>query len=206
MKRVDSFLPATGEDVVNRLKATKQRDANSTGFEETMVKAWRMLEAWKKVHSPVGSTEYKAWKQGMSDLTPEEVECGLNKARYFTGFFDLSAFLSLCRRLPEDIGLPDKESAWSEACQHCHHTRNHKWSHVAVYKALTSTGIFEMRNMTDVRQTRKIFERNYEIVCRALMNGEDLGDIPQALPKEIRRASTPESQGYRDFKKCLEDF
>jgi len=60
-----------------------------------------------------------------------------------------------------------------------------KWSHPAVFHAGRETGWFELRTGTE-KQVYPLFARNYEIVCKRILAGEDLSiPIQKALPETV---------------------
>lgn len=154
--------------------------------------------------SKVGSTEHLFWIKGLEDIPEGQIRHGMKKASSFTGYFTLPTFRELCQVTPEEMGLPSLDAAWSEAGRQAHDTRRYKWSHVAVYKALIETGVFDVLHATganEIREVKKLFARNYEIVCRKVLAGEDLNvEIPKALPSKIARPADPNSQEYKDFR------
>lgn len=124
----------------------------------------------------------RSWANALADKTEIEIRVGLWKVQSFTGYFSLPTFKELCQFSAEDAGLSSADDAWKEVAANIHNIRAHKWSHPVVYKAMVTTEIFHIRNTTDPRATRKLFDRNYDIACRMFLAGEDLGvDIPKAL-------------------------
>ncbi|MBU6955739.1 hypothetical protein KP814_30565, partial [Hahella sp. HN01] len=64
-------------------------------------------------------------------------------------------------------------------------------AYLAVRIAAKATGSYELRVRTE-REMLPLFTRNYDIVCRRVMNGEDIqADIPKALPEQPAKASKP---------------
>lgn len=148
----------------------------------------------------------KTWLNALDRKSDAEIKIGLRKAESFTGFFSLPAFIDLCSIKPEDVGLPTSEEAWKEAGAHCHDTRNYKWSNIAVYKALLDFGVFDFRNMTNIERDKKRFYEVYAGVCRQYIeNGGKLDiDVPERIAHQPEVKSSPECQGYQDFRKALE--
>ena len=70
---------------------------------ELMAKGWRALQAYRKIHTKVGSTDYKFWYKSLSeDFTAEQFMGGVKLAQDFEGFLDLPAFRALCRSTKRD--------------------------------------------------------------------------------------------------------
>ncbi len=81
---------------------------------ELMAKGWRALQAYRKIHTQVGSTDYKFWYKSLrEDFTAEQFMGGIKLAQDFEGFLDLPAFRSLCRSIKRDrsheLFLPEPE-------------------------------------------------------------------------------------------------
>lgn len=116
--------------------------------------------------------------------THSQIDRALTKAR-----LDISpwmpstgTFIEWCKPDKQSYGLPDERAAYLEACSHGRFASEHDWSHEAVYAAGQATGFFELSNRPET-ETYPLFKRNYDIVCRRVMNGESLDvTIPKALP------------------------
>jgi len=103
-------------------------------------------------------------------------------------------FIAMCIPTLEELGLPNIHVAYKEACLNSHPSAIRNWSHKAIYHAWVATGSSTFTSM-DARQSFPIFERNYEIIARRMLNGENLKDAPvieKALPspKDITRPSS----------------
>lgn len=133
-----------------------------------------------------------AWAATLGGLTGEQIAVGLN-ALASTEDKQLQdwppaapQFRALCLvRDPEAFGLPSDEKAFDEACRKAHPAmQGCKWSHQAVYHAAAESGFY---NLTRLPQdaARKLFDRNYAIACRMLIEGKPLRAIPLALPESV---------------------
>lgn len=124
------------------------------------------------------------WAIGLMEakLTPKQISYGLTKAITNTKFCpDLPAFIALCKPSPEDMGLPSLADAYEEACSRSHPgNSDRQWSHLAVYHAAKQVGQFELRSLgKDI--TLPQFELAYDKSVNAILNGEQLPEIPKAL-------------------------
>lgn len=124
------------------------------------------------------------WAIGIMEakLTPKQISYGLTKALTNTKFCpDLPAFIALCKPSPEDMGLPSTADAYEEACINSHPSGNERaWSHLAVFHAAKQVGQFELRSLgKDI--TLPQFEAAYEKTVNAVLNGDELPEIPKAL-------------------------
>jgi hypothetical protein len=82
----------------------------------------------------------RVWVKGLIEAnisTEEQIRRGMEKARRCdTDFFpSVGKFISWCKPNASELGMPDADSAWSEANRHSHNVLAHKWSHPAVYAA-----------------------------------------------------------------------
>jgi hypothetical protein len=89
------------------------------------------------------------------------------------------------------LGLPPIDKAFDEACRKAHPAMaGAKWSHQAVYHAASESGFYNL-NTLPMDASRKLFERNYAIACRMLLDGKPLKEVPLALPESVT-TRTPE--------------
>lgn len=104
----------------------------------------------------------------------------------------LKDFLDLCVPTPEMFGLPSMEAALREATRNAHPAMldDAPWSHQAVYHAAAESGFSNLRSLS-FDAVRKLFERNYTIAIRAVMEGAELRRMPLALPSKVEPRSTP---------------
>ena len=140
-----------------------------------------------------GSSDYRVWESGMSDLTESNIKHGLNKAKDFLGFFTLPVFRDLCKTTAADIGLPEKEVAYAEACNATDVLR-FKWSHPAVYHAGHDVGFYDLRMGGKQRE----FYAAYFTRCQQAVAGT-LHGVPtnELLTESISVRLTPEQRKSR---------
>ena len=153
------------------------------------------MQAWKLVHSEVGSTEFKAWQAALKDLGDMELRNGLTRAQNFNGFFSLPSFRELCKTIDISAhGLPDAKAAYQEACLKPSPKAAQRWSHPAVYRAGVATGWHELH----ARPTDDIYPRfdyHYGELVKRVLAGEDITvPVPDALPETISSPLTPEQR------------
>lgn len=109
----------------------------------------------------------------------------------------ISDFIKFCQPKLEELGLPEAEIAYREACRHSHNPTKSKWSHQAVYEAAKQTGFFELKSLAE-KQAFPLFKRNYEIIIRRVLNGEPITDIPKALPGQVQQTIAERNKVYHD--------
>jgi hypothetical protein len=126
---------------------------------------------------------YQVWGASLSDFSETAIKRALIKSQDVNGFFNLPAFRELCRVKPQDLGLPDAQTAYREACTAPQ--GNQHWSHPAVYHAADQTGWFELRSRTE-REIFPLFELNYSRMVDKVMAGESLDvQLQKALPEKV---------------------
>ena len=156
--------------------------------------AWR--QAW-----PDKETYQAAkvqWMQAFLDegiCSQGQIEFGMVKARKQVSDFIPSPgqFIEWCKPAPEMLGLPPLAAAHREACRNAHPgmAGQGKWSHDAVWHTAKECG-FESLNKLDTALSLKLFDRNYTITIRRLLDGLPLQSMPKALPAKVDGRITPE--------------
>ena len=106
------------------------------------------------------------------------------------GSSDYLPTLNAIKQCCEDMimsGVPNVKLAYLEACRATEPKRDYVWSHPIVYLAGQASDWFFLASQTEA-QTFPVFERNYQILCERIKNGEELKlPIAKALEKEIHR-------------------
>ena len=134
----------------------------------------------------------RVWKNSLQEFSPRRVLLAGKKALDTSKFFpDLSDIRELCKLRYDEMGLKEPLQAYYEACYAPVQTREHHWSHLAVYLAARETGWLTLRS-EEQRVAFPVFERNYEILCNRVLEGEDLEasimkGIEDSRNKEITR-------------------
>ncbi|WP_163833350.1 replication protein P [Spartinivicinus ruber] len=108
-----------------------------------------------------------------------------------------SEFIKFCQPKLEELGLPEAEIAYREACRHSHEPLKAKWTHQAVYEAAKQTGFFELKSMAE-KHILPVFIRNYDIITKKILKGEPISDIPKALPGQIQQTIAERNKAYHD--------
>ncbi|WP_312910975.1 replication protein P [Stutzerimonas nitrititolerans] len=174
IQQPQSVDPATA-GVVNALFAELQ----------SIFPAWR--QAWPD--DKALSAAKKTWTKGFMAAginTIEQIRFGIEQCRKSGGDFapSVGRFIRWCEPTPGMLGLPDAVKAYREACANAHPAADRKWSHPAVHHAACETGFYELATMPEER-SRKLFDRNYAITVRMVMEGQPLRAIPLALPETV---------------------
>jgi hypothetical protein len=200
MKPADAFIPALHE--IPAPDAVPLRISNCTAsvvnvlFKElqAIFPAWR--QAW-----PDDDTLKAAKRSWVKAFMAEgiirigQIRHGIEHCRTLSRPFapSVGEFISMCRPTPDMLGLPSFDSAYLEAVINAHPGRANAaaWSHPAVYHAAAQCGFHALAALP-VEASRKLFDRNYEITVRMILDGRPLRSIPLALPKGSVRPRTPE--------------
>jgi hypothetical protein len=200
MKPVSSVLqtlPNVESAVVVPLKA----DAGTVQvinalFRELMA----IFPAWKQAwpdQEAINSAKATWTKAFMAERIAkiEQIRFGIEQCRKVGSDFapSVGKFIQLCQPTPEILGLPTLESAFREACRNAHPAMagQANWSHDAVWHTAKESG-FESLNRLETSLARKLFERNYVITLRRLVEGLPLQKMPLALPVRAEGRRTPE--------------
>lgn len=125
----------------------------------------------------------------------EQIRFGIERCRKLGSDFapSVGKFINLCQPTPEMLGLPPLDSAFREACRNVHPSMagQANWSHDAVWHASRESG-FENLTRLETSLARKLFERNYVMTVRRLIDGLPLQKMPLALPARVDGRRTPE--------------
>ncbi|MDG9671845.1 replication protein P [Hahella sp. CR1] len=158
-----------------------------------------VFPAWKYAfpdHEVIQQAK-KAWTKGFIEngiLSMQQVQVGLTRARRLNSphIPSVGQFIAWCRPTAEDLGLMPVQAAYRIACGGLQQLeRGESLAYLAARIAARETGSFELRTRPE-SEMLPLFTRNYDIVCRRVMNGEDIqADIPKALPEQPAAASKP---------------
>jgi hypothetical protein len=125
----------------------------------------------------------------------EQIRFGIEQCRKLGSDFapSVGKFIKLCEPTPQMLGIPSLEKAFREACRNAHPSMagQGKWSHQAVWHTAKECG-FEPLNRLESSLAMKLFERNYVITVRRMIEGLPLQAMPLALPARAEARRTPD--------------
>lgn len=155
--------------------------------------AWK--QAWPNdaALKAAKATWIKAFaKAGINSL--EQIRYGIEACRDLGQDFapSVGRFIKMCEPTAEMLGLPSADKAYAEACRNAHPSADRKWTHAAVMHAANETGFYNLNTLKE-DESKKLFNRNYDIACRMVAKGEPLKEIPKALPSEVSVPAKPET-------------
>ncbi|MRI32021.1 hypothetical protein EOPP23_03280 [Endozoicomonas sp. OPT23] len=149
----------------------------------------------------------RVWYQSLKEFSPKRIMLAGQKALDTSKFFpDLGDIRELCRLRYDEMGLKEPLQAYYEACHSPDQSRNYRWSHIAIYLAAKQTGWMTLRS-EEQRIALPIFERNYNIICNRVLDGEDLeAEILQGLEDSRNKEAVrlAEEQAEQKLRKQME--
>lgn len=201
MKKIDAFLTANvlqdSLSILVELEKEKQDKLDDTGpiidllFEK--IKAKRL--AWRSaIKSPQDEIIMKKeWLEVFilaGIRTIEQIQFGLEKiALLNTPWFPSAVeFLGFCTPTPEDIGAPNVDDAYKEACKNSYPDgAPKKWTHPCIRYATQKSDSFFLRTESK-QKTYPVFEKNYLDAVSQYGDGKILNQI------ENKKKDTPENR------------
>lgn len=115
----------------------------------------------------------------------------------------MGRLIQCCQPDLKELGLPDTDLAWKEACNHSHEIEQHAWSHDAVLLAGRRVGWYAIRTASgemEVMRVRKIFEQAYGRLTDDIVRGADLhGEAVAALVDMRRQSEEEKARRYGEF-------
>ena len=196
MRNVKDLIPAatSGKQVAvaEQLQQPRAIDQGTASVVNSLFAELQCIfPAWKQAWPDEDSLKAakRSWIKGFMAAginSLEQIRFGIQQCRKSGGDFapSVGRFIRWCEPTPEMLGMPDSHKAYREACANAHPAADRKWSHPGVHHAACETGFYELANMSEER-SRKLFDRNYAITIRMVMNGEPLREIPLALPETV---------------------
>lgn len=148
----------------------------------------------------------KEWTKAFSEAKLNDIrkiKIGISKYRLSQSPFvpTPGQFIEMCNPTPKELGIPGIEDAYKEACYNSAPTViEKKWSHQVVYHAWSMTGSNIFISQPS-KQSAPIFERNYKITIRMILNNEPLKEIPLAIdaPKAEKSSKDKAAPFFKDL-------
>lgn len=123
-------------------------------------------------------------------MSPDRVRAGYK--RCVESFRDwpptLAEFEDACRLHPEDVGCPDSDAAWKNACYKAYpYSEGGKWLHKCVWFAACNTGLLDIHEKGE--RMRKEFDKQYQSAIQQLDSIQEppVATLPKKQTEEDRR-------------------
>lgn len=147
----------------------------------------------------------RIWKNDLQGFNPKRILIAGKKAVDSSHFFpDLSDIRKFCKLDYKEAGLKEPLQAYYEACFAEPKTRQYPWSHIVVYLAAKQTGWLTLRS-EEQRIVLPQFERNYEILCNRVLDGEDVeADILKGLEHQQEPSVAERATANADYQQQCE--
>ncbi|WP_163835018.1 replication protein P [Spartinivicinus ruber] len=152
------------------------------------------------------NTAKRQWAKSLHRYTPERIvkatEKAIRQAKYFPDLMDIQKY---CKLTPQECGLPSVEDAYRDACFAPDQlSAEVTWKHPAVYLAAKATG-WQLLRSEERRVAFPVFQRNYEILCNRVLDGENLtSELPQGLEHhQVTVADQAEQQSNEQLKQQM---
>jgi len=148
-----------------------------------------VLEIWKRMasiygHKWTGTYGEKIdsiWRRALQSMPVDRLKLALARCGKRSDPWppSLPEFIKLARVWPEEVGAPESDQAFNEACQGSHPVsgRVHTWSHRSVYWAAVWTGMEPLRERP--LKARKAFDKAYQSAL------EQYGELPEAPAAQL---------------------
>jgi hypothetical protein len=130
----------------------------------------------------------KYWLSSLENYSPTQIvqaaKAVIRSQEYLPS---IAIILRACEQGRDLFGLPSVRQAYLAACAGASPKREQHWSHEAVYFAGKSAGWYLLANEPEATAL-PVFQYHYEILCRRVVNGEQLSiELPPALTEKIER-------------------
>ncbi len=187
MKHISNLIDL--EKVKSEKAADKSPEKNTASvinwlFRELRSNFTAFKQAWpdQETYTQAKKTWIKAFMlAGINKI--EQIQHGLNKCYLMENPFvpTPGQFIAWCTPTYEQMGLKSPEEAFKEASSLARPDSSKNWSHTVVRIAAVETGMYKLATFPE-NKIYPLFERNYEIIFRKFINGEELKAPEKAIP------------------------
>ena len=185
MKNLQTGAGQTGSDLIPQTNSNRAKGNTAGAIRGDQVDAINALFAMLEAAYPLKFKRAfptddflleakKVWIRNLTEFSPQRILQAGKKALDHGSFFpDLRDIRSYCKLDYRDLGMKEPLQAYYEACQLIDQSKDAPWSHIVVYLAARVTGHLVLRGQPQ-KLAYPIFQRNYEILCNRVINGEDV--------------------------------
>lgn len=140
----------------------------------------------------------KYWLGSLEQYSPVQiVQAAKQVIRTQDYLPSIAALVRACEQGLDLFGLPSPRQAYLEACGAPSPKRDFPWSHEAVYLAGQAAGWFTLANEAE-SVSRPLYEYHYELLCRRVVNGEELVlNTTAPLPDKVHRPLSKQEKQAR---------
>lgn len=190
-------------DIAGKALAQPRESASPTS-EPASCTDDEVLAIWERMASVYGhkwTSQYgekidRTWKRALKSMPVDRLKVALARCAHRQDAWppSLPEFMALAKVTPEEVGAPNVDAAFTEACRGAYpYNTWHKWSHRCVYWAATWTGLSDLNEKPNAR--RKAFEKEYQA---ALDRADELDEPPAGkLPPKLGEPG-PEADEARE--------
>jgi len=127
----------------------------------------------------------KYWLSSLEQYSPLQIVHAAKQVIRSQDYLpSIAALVKACEQGLDLFGLPSPRQAYIEACSAPSPKREFQWSHEAVYLAGQAAGWFLLASEPESRSF-PLFDYHYQILCRRVINGEQLElAVAEPLPEK----------------------
>lgn len=154
--------------------------------------AWRHAWSTHSEESAARLSWVKAFSAaGLRNL--DQIRYGVEQCRASGRPFmpSVGEFIAWCRPTPEQLGCPSGRAAYLQACQLAHPSADRSSAHPAVWHAAQEVGLYVLASLPESKSW-PAFERAYSLTLGMIERGEQLREIPKALPASVSAPANPD--------------
>ena len=148
----------------------------------------------------------KYWLSSLEQYSPLQIVHAAKQVIRSQDYLpSIAALVKACEQGLDLFGLPSPRQAYIEACGAPSPKREFSWSHEAVYLAGQAAGWFILASEPESKSF-PLFDYHYQILCRRVINGEQLElAVAEPLPEKAAHPLS-KSEAKARFAKMREEL